>query len=188
MKELSTKRAISDDIIFVPIKYRLLFGSKAEDDLQATFKVVKNPDLVITDNEIKSSVIAAINDYFILDNWNFGDTFYFTELATYIHGVLAPNIASVVIVPKSADNYFGSLFEVRANADEIFISGATVDNVEIIDKLTATNLQATGAVITSTTAAAGTEAVTSATGTSVSTTSATTTTTSSSSGSGGSGY
>jgi hypothetical protein len=188
LKELSTKRAISDDIIFVPIKYRLLFGSKAEDDLQATFKVVKNPDLVITDNEIKSSVIAAINDYFILDNWNFGDTFYFTELATYIHGVLAPNIASVVIVPKSADNYFGSLFEVRANADEIFISGATVDNVEIIDKLTATNLQATGAVITSTTAAAGTEAVTSATGTSVSTTSATTTTTSSSSGSGGSGY
>ena len=80
------------------------------------------------------------------------------------------------------------MFEVRANADEIFISGATVDNVEIIVKLTATNLQATGAVITSTTAAAGTEAVTSATGTSVSTTSATTTTTSSSSGSGGSGY
>ena len=102
--------------------------------------------------------------------------------------MLAPNIASVVIVPKSADNFFGSLFEIRANADEIFISGATVDNVEIIDKLTATNLQATGAVVTSTTAAAGTEAVTSATGTSVSTTSATTTTTSSSSGSGGSGY
>ena len=189
LKELSTKRAISDDIIFVPIKYRILFGSKAEDDLQATFKVVKNPDLVITDNEIKSSVIAAINDYFILDNWNFGDTFYFTELATYIHGVLAPNIASVVIVPKSADNYFGSLFEIRANADEIFISGATVDNVEIIDKLTATNLQSTGSVVTSTTAAAGTEAVTSATGTSVSTTSTTTTTSSSSSSSsGGSGY
>jgi len=188
LKELSTKRAISDDIIFVPIKYRLLFGSKAEDNLQATFKVVKNPDLVITDNEIKSSVIAAINDYFILDNWNFGDTFYFTELATYIHGVLAPNIASVVIVPKSADNYFGSLFEIRANADEIFISGATVDNVEIIDKLTATNLQSTGSVVTSTTAAAGTEAVTSATGTSVSTTSTTTTTSSSSSSSGGSGY
>ena len=137
--------------------------------------------------------LLAINDYFILDNWNFGDTFYFTELATYIHGVLAPNIASVVIVPKSADNFFGSLFEIRANADEIFISGATVDNVEIIDKLTATNLQATGAVVTSTTGASGTEAVTSATGTSVSTATTTsgtttTTTTSTSSGSGGSGY
>jgi hypothetical protein len=56
-----------------------------------------------------------------------------------------------VIVPKEIEQGFGSLFQISAAADEIFISGATVDDVEIIDSLGANQLAASGTVVTSTT-------------------------------------
>lgn len=62
---------------------------------------------------------------------------------------LAPNLNSIVLVPDSATDTFGSLFEVRSENDEIFISGATVDNVEIITAITADRLKADGAIVTS---------------------------------------
>ena len=36
-------------------------------------------DLVLNDNDIKSRIIAAINEYFALENWDFGDKFFFSE-------------------------------------------------------------------------------------------------------------
>jgi len=41
------------------------------------------------------------------------------------------------------------LQEIKSESDEIFISGATVENVEIIDAITASRLKASGAVVTS---------------------------------------
>ena len=99
----------------------MLFGPNADSNLQATFKVIKNPDLTLTDNDIQTSVIEAINQYFALENWNFGDAFYYTELSTYIHNALAPKISSIVIVPNQQDATFGSLFQIESNSDEIFI-------------------------------------------------------------------
>ena len=52
--------------------------------MQAIFKVVKNPDLVLNDNDIKSRIIAAVNQYFALENWDFGDKFFFSEMANYV--------------------------------------------------------------------------------------------------------
>jgi hypothetical protein len=62
--------------------------------------------------------------------------------------VLSPTLLSIVVVPKRSTQTFGSLFEISAESDEIFISAATVDNIEIVDKLTADNLQASGNVVT----------------------------------------
>ena len=126
----------------------MLFGKNADTSLQATFKVIKNDGIVITDSDVKLSIIQAINEYFAIDNWTFGDTFFYTELATYIHNALAPKISSIVIVPNKQENAFGSLFQVESNSDEIFISGATVDNVEVIDAVTASRLKASGKVLT----------------------------------------
>jgi hypothetical protein len=56
---------------------------------------------------------------------------------------------SVIIVPRQGSQSFGSLFEIKSEPDEIFISAATVADVEIIDELTATELQASGTVLTS---------------------------------------
>ena len=146
--ELDKIKSISDEVIYHPVKYKILFGSSAETGLQATFKIVKNIETVTNDNEIKSNVVSAINEYFSLDNWEFGESFYFSELSTYVMNQLAPTISSIVIVPDEDSQAFGSLFEIKSESDEIFISGATVANVEIIDSITATRLKASGTVIT----------------------------------------
>ena len=142
-------KMLSDEIIFHPVKYKVLFGSKADSNLQAQFKIVKNPQSSITDTEIKTKTVEAINDYFNDANWDFGDTFYFTELSAYIHTELSPHIATVLIVPKGTNQNFGSLFEIECNSDEVFISDAKVENVEIIDAITASKIRATGNIITS---------------------------------------
>ena len=96
-----------------------------------------------------------------------------------------------MIVPAQTASGFGSLFQVFAEDNEIFISSATVDNVEVINSLSAEKLKATGTVVTSadvaSTTTAGTVATTStaSTSTSTSTSTGTTTTTTSTSSSGG---
>jgi len=142
-------KMLSDEIIFHPVKYKPLFGAKASTNLQASFKIVKNANSIITDTEIKTQTIEAINDYFDQSNWDFGDTFYFTELSAYIHNQLTPYIATVLIVPKGTNQNFGSLFEIQSNNDEIFISDAKVEDVEIIDAVTASKIRASGTIITS---------------------------------------
>ena len=148
---LNSIKALSDQIIYQPVKYKILFGNQADEQFQAIFKVVKNSDTTITNALIKTRVIRAINEFFALDNFDFGDTFYFTELATYIHQELAPDLLTVVIVPAQAGQVFGSLFQINGSANEIFISGATVENVEIIDAIGANQLISSGKVVTTTT-------------------------------------
>ena len=142
-------KSISDEVVYHPVKYKVLFGEKAIPDLQVSFKITKNPDLVLNNNELKSEVIENINRFFSPENWDFGDTFYFQELSTYIMQNMSPNLASIVIVPKQADQAFGSLFEIKSEPDEIFISGATVADIEIIDEITSTKIQSGGKVISS---------------------------------------
>jgi len=144
-------KSISDEVIYHPVKYKVLFGSKADNQLKATFKIVKSKERVTNDNDIKSRVIEAINQYFALENWDFGETFYWSELSTYIMNSLSPDITSIVIVPSETSSYFGSLFEVNSESDELFISGATVSDVEIITANTAEKLKAQGSIITETT-------------------------------------
>ena len=180
--KLNPLKSLSDQIIYHPVKYRILFGTNADEDLQATFKVVKNTKTNVTDAVIKTRTIAAINEFFALDNWDFGDTFYFTELAAYVHNQLAPDLLTVVIVPNQSGQEFGSLFQLNSATDEIFISGATVDDVSIITALGANQLATSGTVVTSTSTATNSTT----TGSAVS--GSTTTGSGSSTGSSGSGY
>ena len=80
--DLNNSKMVSDTLIFISDAIKPLFGAEATTELQATFKVVKNPNLNISDSQVKSDLIAAINDYFNINNWDFGETFYFTELST----------------------------------------------------------------------------------------------------------
>jgi hypothetical protein len=66
---------------------------------------------------------------------------------------LSPDVVSVVLVPVQETQSFGSLYEIKSESDEIFISTATVDDIKIIDAITASRLQASGAVISSSTTA-----------------------------------
>jgi hypothetical protein len=157
---LDVIKPISDEVIYHPVSYRALFGTSANAELQAKFKVTKNINSVVSDSDIQSRIITAINQFFTLDNWNFGDTFYFTELSTYIMNQLAPDITNFIIVPTQSGSYFGSLFEISCPSDQIFISTASVSDIEIITGITSGNIKSvTGTALNS----ISTQTITSAT-------------------------
>ena len=138
---LNSYKAIGDQIIYTPAKFKLLFGPTAESTLQSTFKIVKATGATMTDNEIKARTIVAISTFFDITNWNFGESFYYTELCAYIHSQLATQISSVVIVGSDSESTFGDLFEIVSDANELFYSTATVDNIEIVNSYTDQNLK-----------------------------------------------
>lgn len=138
--QLDQYKAISDSLIYNSAKFKPLFGAKAVASLQARFQVVKNPTIMMTDNEIKSQVIQAINQYFNVGNWDFGDTFYFSELSAYLHTQLAPAIASILIVPVSDTLVFGNYFQINSEPWEIITSAATVNDIDIITAVTSAQL------------------------------------------------
>tara|TARA_R110000764_G_scaffold119447_1_gene207169 strand:+ start:8383 stop:12801 length:4419 start_codon:yes stop_codon:yes gene_type:complete len=138
---LQDYKAASDQILFKSGRFKILFGTDAMSELQARFKVVRLPGTSLSDNEIKTKIINSITKYFSIDNWEFGDTFYFTELSSYIHQQVGNAIGSIVIVPKKATGVFGDLFQVKSDSDELFLSTATVDDVDIVDKITKDNIR-----------------------------------------------
>lgn len=138
-------KSISDTVIYHPATYKILFGDKAEPALQATFKAVQNPTVSISSNKIASDILAAINDFFAIENWDFGQSFNFSELATYVMNVMSPYILNFVVVPKS-NTVFGSLYEIAAQSNEIFISGAKLTDIVVIDSLTASQLNTTATI------------------------------------------
>jgi hypothetical protein len=156
---LENSKSVSDSLVFHNVSYRPLFGDKADPELQATFKIVKNTQTFVSDNEIKARVISTINDYFALENWDFGDTFYFSELSAYLHNELAPDVLSILIVPKKSNSVFGSLFQITSNRDEIFINSATVNDIELIDSITAGQLAASGSVVNNAISTIATETI-----------------------------
>jgi hypothetical protein len=136
MENIKGKEAISDHVSYVPVKFKTLFGEQATQENQAVFKVVKKAGTLYTDSEIKSSVSAAVNEYFKLENWDFGDTFYFSELAAYIHTKLPEYVSSVVITPKYSGNQFTKLLSITSEPNEIFMSVTTSADVKIIETIT----------------------------------------------------
>jgi len=140
---LSNYKALSDTIVYNPAAFKPLFGDKADASLRAQFKVVANPNLVTSESEIKSAVIAAINSYFDINNWDFGETFYFSELSAYLHQKLTPLVASIIIVPADPRISFGAMYQVNCDPNEIITSAATVNNVEVITSITANHLNQT---------------------------------------------
>jgi hypothetical protein len=140
-QELQDFKMISDNIVLNSVTFKPLFGIKAAPELRATIKVIRAQGSTASTSEIKSSVVTAMNDYFSIDKWNFGDTFYFSELAAFLHRTLGSIISSVVLVPLNRQKSFGDLYEIRSAPDEIFANGATIDNIDVIDALTSSNLR-----------------------------------------------
>jgi hypothetical protein len=143
---LNPIKSLSDEIIYHPVKYKVLFGNKAIPSLQVDFKIIKNTEIIISDNDLKTKVLNAINQFFALENWDFGDNFYFSELVAYVMNQVAPNIVNFIIVPKQSNLSFGSLYEIKAEKDQIFISGATINNIEIISAITASAIKSAGQI------------------------------------------
>lgn len=132
---LGKKKAISDSLVYRPAEYKILFGELADVELQGKFKIVKVSGTTLTDNEIKSRILNAVNQFFNIDNWDFGETFYFTELSAYIHQQLPGIISSVVITPVQTTSVFGDLFQIIPESNELFIPDVSLQDIDIVDSL-----------------------------------------------------
>jgi len=140
-ESINEYKMISDNVILNSVRFKPLFGSKAEADLRAIIKVIKNANSTVSNSEIRSRTLASMNIYFSIDNWDFGDTFYFSELSAYLHEQLGDIISSVVLVPVDPLKSFGDLYEIRSEADEIFVNAASVNDIEVVDALTSSTLR-----------------------------------------------
>jgi hypothetical protein len=146
--KLELVKSISDQIVYQPVSYRILFGNTADLSLRATFKAVQNPNSTSSSNNIISRILNAINAFFALENWDFGQSFYFSELSTYVMNIMTPDITNFIIVPLSSNSGFGSLYEVSCQSNEILISGATAANIQVISAITASQLNSTKSITT----------------------------------------
>jgi hypothetical protein len=138
---LLNNKMLSDTVVLHSGKVKLLFGAKADQRLRAKFRVVKSTSATFSDERIKSEIILVINTFFDIQNWDFGDKFYATELIGLIHQRLPTQIASVVLVPMYSVNSFGSLFTIDSGFDEILQSAASVNDIEMVDVLSPTVLR-----------------------------------------------
>ena len=64
---------------------------------------------------------------------------------------LTPYITTFLIVPTNSNQVFGSLQQISSSPNEIFVSGATTNDVQIIQSVTSAQLHAQGYVLTSST-------------------------------------
>jgi hypothetical protein len=138
---LNDYKMISDNVVVNSVTFKPLFGPKASQELRATIKVIRAANSTASESEIKTLVVANLNEYFTIDKWDFGDTFYFSELAAYIHRNMGGIVSSVVLVPLDPLKYFGDLYEIRSAPNEIFVNAAGVSSVEVITALTSTNIR-----------------------------------------------
>jgi hypothetical protein len=138
---LLDNKMISDQVVLLPGRFKLLFGPRAPAELQAIFRVIRSPNGLLTDNQVKTTMVATIRNFFDVTLWEFGETFFFTELAAAIHTALPTEISSVVLVPTFTTNQFGDMFQVLAREDEVLYPDISVDQIEIVAGYTATNLR-----------------------------------------------
>ena len=132
---------LSDSVIVNNVVFKPLFGPKADSLLQATIKVIPNSTTNASNSEIISAVLTQMNNYFNISNWNFGDTFYFSELSAYIHTNIGDYVSSCVLVPNDPTLAFGDLYEIKCMPYEIFVNAATAQDILVIAALTPAELQ-----------------------------------------------
>lgn len=137
---LNEYKMMSDTVVLNSATFKPLFGTKAPVELRASIKIIKNINISISDSEIRSAVVTVMNTYFDINNWGFGDTFYFSELSAYIHSELGQYVSSVVLVPADTSLKFGNLYEIRCRPYEIFVNGATGIDIIIVSALTPSDL------------------------------------------------
>lgn len=139
--EILNGKMLSDTVVLHPGKFKLLFGDKAQPELRANFKVVRPQNRSLTDNQVKVQIVDVIKNFFSIDKWEFGETFYYTELSAAIHNSLGSEIDSVVLIPRFSTNQFGDMFEVFVREDEVLQADISVTDIQIVESLNAQTLR-----------------------------------------------
>jgi hypothetical protein len=138
---LLSSKMMSDTVVLHSADIKLLFGEKSDKQLRCKFKVIRNPKGGLSDETIKREIVSAINSYFTIEAWNFGDTFFAQDMLSKIQTQLAGEINSIVLVPSYANNYFGNMLIVECGMHEILQSCATIDDIDIVSTYSDSNLR-----------------------------------------------
>lgn len=133
--DLLDNKMISDTVILHPGNIRVIIGEHASDELKAKIKVIRSANKNLTNNQIKTIIVDAVNEFFDINVWEFGETFYFSELSAFIHTRLPVELDAVVLVPTYPQNVFGDLYQVYAKEDEIIQPSISVNDIEIVESL-----------------------------------------------------
>lgn len=140
--QLFDSKMISDTVIPHSGQFKILFGSKSAAQLQATFLVVRpSQGTNLTDNEVKVRIVSNVRNFFDIQDWEQGETFFFSELSASIHSDLGPEISSVVLVPLYSTELFGDLYEITPGENELFLPDITTANINIVQSYTSENLK-----------------------------------------------
>lgn len=139
--DILESKMISDTVILHPGKFKFIIGDKAAPELQATIKVIRSSNRNNTDNQIKTAIVDAVNSFFDISTWEFGETFNFSELASYIQSRMPVDIDNIVLVPNFNTQSFGDLQQILADEDEIIQPSITVNDIEIITAINPRNIK-----------------------------------------------
>lgn len=139
--DLLQNKMISDTVVLHPGRIKVIIGKRAQDTLKATIKVIRTDNRSLTGNQIKTKIVDLVNEYFDINKWEFGETFYFSELGAFIHSRMPVDVDSVVLVPTFSNHVFGDLMQVMAREDEIIQPSISVADIEIVESLNPRNLK-----------------------------------------------
>jgi hypothetical protein len=134
-QNLLESKMISDTVVLHPGKIKVVFGPKADPELRASIKIVRSQDKSLSNTQVKSTIVETVREFFDITQWEFGETFYFSELSATIHSRLPSALDGVVLVPTLNTNEFGDLYQVFTREDEIIQVDFSVDDVEIVESL-----------------------------------------------------
>jgi hypothetical protein len=136
-------KMISDTVILHPGKVKPIFGALSHPTLRAKIKVIRSAQRNLSTNQLKTRIVDLVNEFFDINKWEFGETFYFTELSAFIHSRLPVELDSVVLVPTFINHIFGDLYQVIVKEDEIIQPNITVDDIEVIESINPRNIKQT---------------------------------------------
>jgi hypothetical protein len=134
-------KMISDTVVMHSGDFKLIIGDKSRPELRAKIKVVRSANRTLTDNQVKIRIVNIVRDFFDVNKWEYGETFFYTELDTAIQVQMPSDISSTVLVPQHPNHSFGDLYQVFCKENEIFQVDIGVEDIEIVNALNPSNIR-----------------------------------------------
>lgn len=140
-ESLEDNKMLTDEMIWRPLKFKLLFGKEADEKLRAEIKVTKRPTSLVADNIIRQRVLMHMENFFDDAKWLNAKEFNYTELASYIYQNMSGDLTNCVIVPLYEPYRFGKLYQIRFDEYEIPLNVATLENIKVIPYISDDNIR-----------------------------------------------
>jgi hypothetical protein len=92
---------VSDTVVMHSGRIKFILGQKSDPEDRVVVKVTKSPVARLTNSQIALEIMNVVTRFFDIQNWDFGQTFYTTQLIGLIHQRLATEIVSVAFMKLS---------------------------------------------------------------------------------------